>query len=91
MSEITVELAGLSASKQAEVLALEVADVVDVTFTPNSTGDAITQDLVVNGIAHELSPDSHRVTLAVIAAQIQYFRLDSATYGVLDGEYVLAF
>lgn len=67
VSEITVELHALSDVQRAAVLALDITSLVDVTFTPNGVGSAITQNLLVQGIRHELTPDSHRMTLSTIA------------------------
>jgi hypothetical protein len=84
VSELEVDLTGLSGAQQSTVLALDVASVVDVTFTPNSVGDPIMQTLVVQGIAHNISVDRHTVTLSLIDAPFPFFRLDSADYGQLD-------
>lgn len=67
VSEITVELHALSDVQRAAVLALDITSVVDVSFTPNAVGSAITQNLLVQGIRHELTPESHRMTLSTIA------------------------
>ena len=91
VSDIAVELATLSVSQQESVLALDIASVIDVTYTPNGVGDPIMQTLVVQGIRHDIAPMTHTVTLSMIPAPVQFFRLDSAIYGVLDGPFPLAF
>ena len=45
----------------------DATDTIDVTFTPDGIGDPIIQPLVVQGIRHELTPESHRMTLSTIA------------------------
>ena len=91
VSELTVDLHGLSATQQSAVLALDIASVVDVTFTPNSVGDPIIQTLVVQGLAHNISVDRHSVTLSLIDAPLPYFRIGDLVYGVIGGEYTIGF
>lgn len=91
VSEIEVELAGLSPSQQGAVLGLDVASVVDVTFTPNGVGDPIMQTLVVQGLRHDISVDRHVVALSLIDAPLPYFRIGDAVYGLIGSEYVLGF
>jgi hypothetical protein len=66
ITEFSVELAALSGANQTTVLGIDIADVVSISFTPNNVGSAISQTLVVQGIAHEITPDSHMVTFSVI-------------------------
>ena len=75
---------------QDAVLALDITDTVDVTFTPDDIGDPIVQQLVVQGIAHNITVDRHVVTLSLIDRPFPFFTLDDATYGVLDSD-VLGF
>ena len=80
---ITVNLLRLSSSEAAQVLALELADVVLVTWTPNSVGSAISEYVGIEQIEHAISPDTHTVTFTLSQAALG-FVLDSATFGVLD-------
>jgi hypothetical protein len=66
ITEISVQLASLSPANQATVLGIDIANIVDISFTPNGVGAAIEQTLAVQGIAHEITPDSHVVTFSVI-------------------------
>jgi len=91
VSELEVDLTGLSGAEQSSVLALDIGSVVDVTFTPNSVGSPIVQHLVVQGTAHNISVDRHTVTLSLIDAPLPYFRIGDATYGVIGGEYLIGF
>ena len=91
VSDVAVELATLSASQQDSVLAIDIASVIDVSYTPNGVGAPIIQRLVVQGIRHDVAPMTHTVSFSTIPAPSQHFRLDSAVYGVLDGIYKLAF
>jgi hypothetical protein len=74
---------GLTADQVGDLLALELSDVVLVTWTPNNVGTALTQYLAVDGITHDISPGSHTVQLE-LSAQAVGFTLNSAVFGVLD-------
>ncbi len=92
VSEIDVDLHGLSASQQSTVLALDIASVVEIEFTPNRVGDPIHQHLVVQGLAHDISVDRHTVTLSLIDAPLPYFRIGDAIYGVIGNTtYLIGF
>jgi hypothetical protein len=88
VGEIRVELAGLSAADQDAVLSLDITDVVSVEFTPNNVAPAITQTLMVQGVAHDLTPASHVVRLSLIAAPTELFVVGSSLVGGTD---VIAF
>lgn len=90
VSELVFELHGLETADQDTLLAVDITDTVDVTFTPNGVGDPIVQVLVVQGIRHDITPSTHRLTWSVMDAPLPFFRLDSSTYGVLDSD-VLGF
>ncbi len=90
VSELVVDLTPLSGADQNLVLALDVTSVVEVTFTPNRTGDPIMQTLVVQGLRHDISPDRHTVTLSLIDAPIPFFRIGDADLGVI-GEDIIGF
>lgn len=83
----------LSDSEVTQVLELELASLVSVTFTPNGIGDPIVQLCQVQGIDHDITPDSHSVTLWLTKfEQSSVFILDDPTYGTLNGAVgVLAF
>ena len=83
--QITIEMAALSESEQAIVLALELTSVVTVKFTPNKVGAQVLQKCQVIGIAHDMRIDAHRVTLKLAQTDGKVaFVFDSAAYGVLD-------
>jgi hypothetical protein len=71
-TEFSVELAALGTSDQATVLGIDIAQRVTIEFTPNNVGSAISQTLVVQGIAHDITPESHVVTFSVIAYGSEY-------------------
>ena len=88
VSELTVDITPLSTSEQTNVATIDVADVVSVEFTPNGVGDPIVQTLVVQGIEHRITVDSHVVTLSLIDAPIPYFRIGDAVYGVIGDDII---
>lgn len=53
----------LTATQRGAVLALEIGDLVTVTFTPNGVGTALTQSLSVEAIEHEITDGGHRHTV----------------------------
>lgn len=89
---ITIELAALSTANQNTILGLELTNVVVVKFQPNRTGTRISQNCEIIGIAHQITPQSHRVTFKLASTVGVAFVLDSATYGKLnDTNVVLGF
>lgn len=73
----------LSLAQITQVLQLDINSLVQVTFTPNGVGDPIVQSCVVQGIDHDITPDSHWVTLWLSKYdQSNPFILDES---VLDG------
>jgi hypothetical protein len=84
VAEIAVELAALTAAQQDSVLALDITDVVSVEFIPNSIGNTITQDLLVQGVAHDLTPASHVVRLSLISVPLNLFIVGSSLVGGSD-------
>lgn len=83
VDSITVSMDALSTGQRAQVLALELGDVVTVTWTPNGVGSAITQTLSVDSIEHRATPARHDVTFT-LSPTLAAFVLDSDIFGVLD-------
>lgn len=81
IDSITVNLAGIS--QVAQVLALELGDVVTVKWTPNLTGAQISQIVSIDAIEHAIGVDRHEVTFTLSEAAAGFI-LDDAVYGVLD-------
>jgi hypothetical protein len=67
------------------VLALDVNDLISVTWTPNGIGDPLEQTCVVEGMRHNVTPETHDVVLYLGKFDDSVFILDDATLGVLDG------
>jgi hypothetical protein len=81
---VTIELSALSTTNQNTLLALDLTNVITVKFQPNRTGTRISQNCEIIGIAHQIRPDSHRITFKLASTVGVAFVLDSSTYGVLD-------
>jgi hypothetical protein len=84
VSEITVDLAPLSDFLTATMTATDIGDVVEVNFTPNNIGTQITQRCMVQGVAHEITPGSHRMTFSLIAAPQALFQIGASLVGGTD-------
>ena len=80
---ITVALHAMDTARSAQVLALELGDVVTVGWTPNGIGSPISQFLVIDAIEHTATPDQHHVTFT-LSPTTAGFILDSADFGILD-------
>ncbi len=80
---VTVNLDGIGLATQQTVLALELGDVVTVTWTPNGVGSALSQTVTIDAIDFVASPSSRLIsfTMSETAAG---FILDSSVFGVLD-------
>lgn len=86
IEQLDVNLGALSATQRATVLGLELGDFVSLTWTPRGA-DATTVTLRIEGISHGGSFSSLGM-LSLSLSPAEYFpnpfRLDDATYGVLD-------
>jgi plastocyanin len=54
----------LSEAHQRAVYALDVGDLVTITWTPNRVGAAMVRTVVVEGVSHDIGPATHFVTLS---------------------------
>ena len=84
VSEVGVELGPLSDADTNTMLGLDFGSVVTVNFTPNDIAPAISQRSMVQGVAHEITPGSHRVTLSLIAAPDTLFIVGTSLVGGTD-------
>lgn len=83
IDQISVVLNDITTAQVAQVLALELADPVEITFTPEGIGDPIVQVLTVDSISHTIDSVSHVVTFNFSQSSIG-FVLDDAVNGVLN-------
>lgn len=82
---VTIELSALSTTDQNTLFGLELTNVIAVKFQPNRTGAQISQNCQIIGVAHQVRPDSHRVTFKLAQTDGRVaFVLDDAVFGVLD-------
>lgn len=61
-SEASVEVAGLGSDVQGKVARLDLGDVINVAMLPNGVGSRTTIRSIVEGVAHDIRSDRHRIT-----------------------------
>lgn len=69
-------------------LGSKIGDRVTVQITPNNVGSQITQDFMVEQIAHEFTPEQWRTTFSG-SPSVTAWTLEDATYGLLEDTTVL--
>ena len=84
-SSLQVTLHDKNTADQAELLAVEIQDVIKIVFTPNGVGDAIERYGLVTGIKHSIGIDTHTVTFDFGSVQDFPIVLDDPIYGRLGG------
>jgi hypothetical protein len=84
-SSLQVKLHDKNTADQAELLAVEIQDVLKIIFTPNGIGDAIDRYGLVTGIKHSIGIDTHTVTFDFGSVQDFPLILDDPIYGRLGG------
>lgn len=88
---ITLEVHSLTPQEQRQVLALDIADRVSVRRLPVGGGAEIVDDLLVDGVSHDITGRSWEMTLTLASPTARGFlRLDDTVLGMLDRN-VLAF
>jgi len=90
---VEVLLDTLSESEQAEILGLELGDVVKIVFTPGTppTGPAIEKYAEVIRIDHQVSVARYQVSLGFSTLDVTSLVLDDAVFGRLDEGNALSF
>lgn len=83
VDSVSVLLESLPAAQVMQAIAIELGDVVRVSFQPGGTGAWINQYTVVDGIAHAADPSRHVITFT-LSQTLLGFVLDSPTLGILD-------
>lgn len=89
-TSVETQLAALDTAKQNTVLGTEITSLVcvDKSFS-TGTPSTVTQELVVTGISHNITPGDHRIRFTFENVdQRPFFILDSATNGVLDSNLI---
>jgi len=88
---VQIQLDQRTPAQQADILGLEIGDVVGIDFTPNGIGPAIEKHAEVIGIDHSVTAISHTVTLSFATLDFSLLVLDDAVFGKLDSGNALAF
>ena len=85
IQSITINLKKLSPTDSATLLALEIDDALEVSFTPRGIGDPIVEIGRIIGISHAIDQVNHNITLRMSAstAELTIFTLDSERTGIL--------
>jgi hypothetical protein len=92
VENVTVNLRSVTSEQRAELLGLELGSEAVVSFTPNGIGDPVSLRYRVIGISHDVGVDRHTMSFSFQELQFQFFILDDAVFGILDGtEAVLGF
>jgi hypothetical protein len=81
---IVIVLDGLEGSQLVDVLAVELGDIIDITFTPNQIGSAIFRYGQVISINHDVKPGNHQITFGVGSLQYSFLVLDDVGFGILN-------
>jgi len=81
----------LSSSDQANVLALELGDVVSIKFTPNGVAPAIEKFAEIIRIENNIDTENHVIRLGFATLEFSLLVLDDSQFGKLDAGNALAF
>lgn len=87
--QIRVALHALTPTQQAQVLGLELNDIIEVEFLPGrnqstEVGTPFTSFAFIEGISHEVLPMSHFVTLNLGSTDLSLLVLNDSIFGKLD-------
>ena len=85
INEITVNLHDKTSQEVDDLLTIEIADVVNVIFTPNQVGAPIDQYAIVTGIKNNIGIDRHELTFNLGSVSAFPLILDNPIYGRLGG------
>jgi hypothetical protein len=88
---IQVNLDTLGASDKADVIGVEIGDVLRITFTPNDLPPALVQLGQVINIGHRVTSSRHDIVFSLAAVDFTFLVLDDTEFGKLDSGNLLAF
>ena len=83
-TDMTVALEALSSGQQAQVLAVEIRDVVRLCFQPSAQGAVVDKYYQVLGINSQTDVERDHITFTVASLDNLPIRLDSTLLAVLD-------
>jgi hypothetical protein len=81
---VTISLDSLTLGQQNSLLALDIHDALNITYTPSKVGSALVLLHSIIGVSQTLGIDRHDITFNLQMAQNQVFTLDSNLFGILD-------
>lgn len=83
---ISTELAALTTANQNICLALDLTSIATVVMAYSTgTPATVTQTLIVSGVSHNITPQSHIISYTFESTDgNQYLTLDNAIFGTLD-------
>jgi hypothetical protein len=81
----------LTPTQQADVLALELGDVVSIKFTPNGVAPAIEKFAEIIRIENNIDTENHVIRLGFATLEFALLVLDDSQFGKLDAGNALAF
>ena len=81
---VSVQLEAISSLQQTDILGLEIGDVCQVKFTPNSVGSQIDKYAIIIKVEHNIQPQSHRVTFGFETLDYVSLVLDDVEFGILN-------
>jgi len=78
-------------AQQADLLALEIGDVVEIKFSPNNIAPSIDKYAEIISIDNAIDSQNHVMTLGFATLDFALLVLDDAVFGKLDSGNALAF
>jgi hypothetical protein len=88
---VDILLDELTTQQQADLLNLELGDVLEIKFTPNLIPPSITKYAEIININHGIDLTNHVLTLGFATLDFALFVLNDAQFGKLDSGNALAF
>lgn len=88
---VSLQVDQLTPLQQAEVLGIEIGDVVQIKFTPGGVSPAISKYAEVIRVENSINPITHTVTLGFSTLDFSLMVLDDLVFGKLDNGHALAF
>lgn len=86
ITDIELDVTTCEEATAIAVVSLELGDRIEVSYTPQQVGSAVTAVVLVESISHNISFNSHRVQLGVsVVTNTTPFVFDDPAYGLFDG------
>lgn len=88
---VSLQVDQLTPSQQADVLGIEIGDVLQIKFTPGGVSPAISKYAEVIRVDNAIDPITHTITLGFSTLDFSLMVLDDLVFGKLDNGHALAF